>query len=82
MSHKARITEMTVIEEGEDLNTVFATIIRIEEEGTGEYVTVKQDYAIGDGIILDYDQWKVIKSTVDKMFTEIAKHEITDITES
>lgn len=82
MSHKARITEMTVIEEGEDLNTIFATIIRIEEEGTGEYVTVKQKCAEGDGIILDYDQWKVIKSTVDKMFTEIAKHEITDITES
>jgi hypothetical protein len=69
-----RITQITVLPEGEAIFSEMAIEITIRDEAAGEYVSLKALNDEGE-IVIDPDNWEVIKLTVDQMIADIKKHE-------
>jgi hypothetical protein len=69
-----RITQITVLPEGEMTFSDMAIEIIIRDEAAGEYVSLRALNDEGE-IVIDPDNWEVIKLTVDQMIADIKKHE-------
>ena len=59
----------------------FATTIEIENEGAGEFLMIRQEFAStklsAEGIAIAPDEWLTLKSAIDAAFAEITKHQDT-----
>lgn len=57
----------------------FATNIKIDDEGAGEFLVLKQPFARTDlsagGIAISPEEWPTLKAAIDQMFDDIKKHE-------
>jgi len=71
MEYNKRITQITIMPKGESILSELATEISIDDEGSGEFIVVKQPLRDESGIQIDLEEWKIIKSTIDKMITDI-----------
>ena len=60
--------------EGEAIFSDMAIEIIIRDEAAGEYVSLRALNDEGE-IVIDPDNWEVIKLTVDQMIADIKKHE-------
>jgi hypothetical protein len=79
MKYKTRITQMTILQVDETLLSETATIITIEDDGAGEYLSIFQPIGSGkDAIInIDPDEWLVMRSTIDRMFADIKENQLS-----
>lgn len=76
MKYKSRVTAITVLPDGESIFSEQATILAVEEEGAGEYISITQCNGHCDGgqkIAFDPGQeWEQVKAAFDRL-TEEAK---------
>jgi hypothetical protein len=78
MKYKERITQMTITQVDETLLSETATIITIEDDGAGEYLSIFQPTGSGkDAINIDPDEWVVMRSTIDRMFADIKENQLS-----
>ena len=74
-----------VIPPGESVFSANATVISIEDEAAGEYLTIKQqndDTPSDEGnqrIIITPEEWPEIKQALEMMLKEIEKNEKNDL---
>ena len=78
-----RVTQITVLPAGEPIFSRQATVISIEDEAAGEYVTVKNHHDCeGEPHSIDFDpaSWPEIRDGIERMMDEISEWEeiITD----
>lgn len=67
----ARITQLTVLPEGESIFSEMATTITIADEGSGEFVVVDQHGRTDIGkITIDPREWPALRKAVDRMVRE------------
>ena len=67
MSYKTRITQITIVPEGEPIYSEGATRIEIDDEGAGEFVVVSQDKG---KILIDPEEWRPLCEAINKMISE------------
>ena len=67
MSYKTRITQITIVPEGEPIYSEGATRIEIDDDGGGELVVVSQDKG---KIMIDPDEWRPLCEAINKMISE------------
>lgn len=79
MKYTSRITQITVLPVGEAIFSEKATIVSIDDEAGGEFITVKQqmDYVSKrDQIVaFDLEDWEEVKGVVDQMFKDIKDYQ-------
>jgi uncharacterized protein YrzB (UPF0473 family) len=74
--YQTRVTRLHVLPAGEPLFAESATVVEIEDEAAGEYVTVRQQYSDAgtEGnqriAVNDRDEWEAIKAAVERMLAE------------
>lgn len=66
----ARITQLTVLPEGEPLFSDIAHTVTIDDEGAGEYVVVKSLSEHYGKIAIDVKEWPALKDAIDRMIQE------------
>jgi hypothetical protein len=76
MNYDTRITQLTIVPNGEALFHHMATIIEISDEAGGEYLTIKQfnDRSKPGEIEIDDQLWPTLRGAIDRMFEEIESH--------
>ena len=67
MNYQTRVTQMTILPEGEPVYSEGATRIAIDDEGGGEFVVVSQDKG---SILIDPEEWRPLRDAIDKMLSE------------
>ena len=73
-----------VLPHGDAVFSANATVIAIEDEAAGEYLTIKQrndDISSDESnqrIVITPEEWPEIKQALEMMFKEIEKHENTN----
>ena len=72
-----RLTQLTVLPEGEPIFSEMATQITIEDEATGEYVKVWQirDHAEKGIIEISPEEWPTLRDAIDDMIFECRKED-------
>ena len=72
MEYEVKTTEKVVKPKGEQVFSINATTIRIEDEVAGEFVTLSQS---GDEkentIAIEKEDWELIKGVVDEMMKTV-----------
>lgn len=75
MKYTSRITQITVLPVGEPIFSEKATVISIDDESGGEFITVKQQMDYGSEkdqtVAFDPDEWEEVKGVIDQMFKDI-----------
>jgi hypothetical protein len=72
MEYEAKITEYTVKPVEEQTFSINATIIRIADEGAGEFITLSQETDTRESIIaVEKEDWELIKGVVDAMMKTV-----------
>ena len=72
MEYEAKITEYTVKPVEEQTFSINATIIRIADEGAGEFITLSQETDTRESIIaVEKEDWELIKGVVDAMMPTV-----------
>lgn len=75
MKYTSRITQITVLPVGEPLFSERATIVSIEDDAAGEFITVKQQIDFGSErdqmVAFDPEEWEEVKGVIDQMFKDI-----------
>lgn len=75
MKYTSRITQITVLPVGEAIFSEKATIVSIDDEAGGEFITVKQqmDYVSerNQTVGFDPEEWEEVKGVIDQMFKDI-----------
>ena len=70
---KTRITQLTVT--SGDIFAEDATILEIDDEGGGEYVTMRQPGSLRNHLTFDYKNWPAVREAMDQLFKYIEAHE-------
>jgi hypothetical protein len=73
--YQTRVTRLHVLPVGEPLFAERATVVEIEDEAAGEYVTVTQQYPDASSTaqrigVCDREEWEAIKAAVERMLAE------------
>lgn len=75
MKYTSRITQITVLPIGEPIFSEKATVISIDDESGGEFITVKQQMDYGSEkdqtVAFDPEEWEEVKGVIDQMFKDI-----------
>ena len=75
MNYTKRITQMTIVPEGEHIFSEMATVISIDDEAIGEYLIIEQPCREKANIAINPDEWETIKSAIEQMLAEMEVHE-------
>ena len=68
---EARVLSVVVAPEGEAIFSESATVVRIDDEGGGEYVVVSQESVPGRGnIAINPEEWPTLREAIDRMVNE------------
>lgn len=76
--YEKRITEMTILPEGEPLYSEQATRVSIGDEVSGEFVKVSQGIDVSGGsgsITIDPPEWETLRGVIDFMVAECRAEE-------
>lgn len=76
MKYETRVLSMIVVPEGEAIFSEAATVIKIDDEASGEFIVVSQDGnadAKQGEVCIDPDAWPQIRDAIDKMISECRK---------
>lgn len=75
MKYTSRITQITVLPVGDPIYSEKATIVSLDEEGGGEFITVKQQidfsHERNQMVAFDPEEWEEVKGVIDQMFKDI-----------
>ena len=69
---KTRITQLTVTES--DIFSEDATILEIDDEGGGEYITMRQPGSIRNHLTFDHKNWPAVRDAMDQLFKFIEEN--------
>ena len=79
MKYTSRITQITVLPVGKPIFSEGATVVSLEDESGGEFITVKQqmDYSSekDQTLAFDPDEWEEVKGVIDQMFKDIKDYQ-------
>ena len=79
MKYTSRITQITVLPVGEPIFSEKATVISIDDESGGEFITVKQQMDYGSEkdqtVAFDPEEWEEVKGVIDQMFKDIKDYQ-------
>jgi len=75
MNYITRITQMTIVPEGEHIFSEMATVISIDDEASGEYLTIEQPCREKASIAINPEEWETIKAAIEQMLAEMAEYE-------
>ena len=79
MKYTSRITQITVLPVGEPIFSERATVISLDDESGGEYITVKQqmDYSSqkDQTVAFEPEEWEEVKGVIDQMFKDIKDYQ-------
>lgn len=79
MKYTSRITQSTVMPVGEPIFSLRATIVSIEDDAGGEFITVKQQMdntsETDQTVAFDPDEWEEVKGVIDQMFKDIKDYQ-------
>ena len=65
----SRVTSMTILPENEAIYSEQATVISIEDEGGGEFLTIEQVTDSNHGeITIGIEEWAVLRNAIEIMF--------------
>lgn len=68
---EARVLSVVVAPEGEAIFSESATVVRIEDEGGGEYVVVSQESVPERGnIAINPEEWPALRDAIDRIVKE------------
>lgn len=73
-----RVTQITILPEGEPIFSTQAIVVSIGDEAEGEYVTIKTQYeaaVMDQEITIDPVMWPHTKEAIDRMMDEISEWE-------
>ena len=74
MTYHTITTQRRVIPEGKDFCDEAVTIIGMDDEGGGAFVTIRQESAMdGDIIRIDPDEWPAVRAAVNRMVRECGR---------
>jgi hypothetical protein len=65
-----RITQITVVPDGEPIFSERAVTISIRDEAAGEFVVVKQLTDDPQEIAIDPEEWPALREAIDEMIKE------------
>lgn len=79
MKYTSRITQITALPVGEPIFSEGATVISIDDEAAGEFITIKQqmDYSsqMDQTVTFDPEEWDEVKGVIDQMFKDIKDYQ-------
>ena len=65
----SRVTSMTILPENETIYSEGATVISIEDEGGGEFLTIEQVTDSNHGkISIGIEEWEILRNAIEIMF--------------
>jgi len=67
--YEARITQVTVLPEGDAIFSELATVISIDDEAGGEFVTIGQSnhHSEAGRVAFDASEWPMVRGEIDAM---------------
>jgi hypothetical protein len=79
MKYTSRITQITILPVGEPIFSEGATVVSLDDESGGEFITIKQqmDYSSekDQTVAFDPDEWEEVKGVIDQMFKDIKDYQ-------
>lgn len=79
MKYTSRITQITVLPVSDPIFSEKATVISIDDEAGGEFITVKQQMDTtresDQTVAFDPDEWEEVKGVIDQMFKDIKDYQ-------
>lgn len=74
-NYTTRTMSIIVLPEGEQIFSEMATIVSIDDEAAGEFVSVKQNRREGitQEIKIDVEEWPTIREAIERMIAECKK---------
>ena len=74
MTYRKITTQSRVIRAGENLDGEGVTIIGIDDEGGGAFVTVRQEEQLNaNEIHIDPDEWPAVRAAINRMVRECGR---------
>lgn len=71
-TREIRITRLTVVPPGKTILDDAATHIEIDDEGGGEFISVRQnDCRMANVVRFCFDEWPVLRDAIDFMVKEV-----------
>ena len=68
--YRTRITQLTVVPEGEPSFSEMATTVEIDDESAGEFVVVSQDARTDKGIAITPEEWPELRAAINQMIEQ------------
>ena len=79
MKYTSRITQITVLPIGEPIFSEKATVVSLDDESGGEYITVKQQMdttaEMNQTVAFEPEEWEEVKGVIDQMFKDIKDYQ-------
>ena len=79
MKYTSRITQITVLPIGEPIFSERATVVSLDDESGGEYITVKQQMdttaEMNQTVAFEPEEWEEVKGVIDQMFKDIKDYQ-------
>ena len=72
MNYVTRVTQLTVVPDGSELFGEMSTVIAIEDEGAGEFVTISQP-GQDNKVRIEPVEWPAVRDAIDRMIQETQK---------
>ena len=74
MTYRTITTQRRVIPSGKAMDDEGVTIIGVDDEGGGAFVTIRQESAMDSDIIrIDPDEWPAVRAAVNRMVRECGR---------
>ena len=74
-NYETRVTQMTVLPASDPIFSERATVITIEDEAGGEYIGLTQSHPDGSKVLIEANEWPLIRQAVETMLAEITERE-------
>ena len=69
--YETRVTSWTVAPKGDPTFSEMATVVSIDDEAAGEFVTVSQQGRVDLGkIAIDVNEWPALRAAIDEAISE------------
>lgn len=65
--YETRVTQLTVVPDGEPIFSEMAYVVEIEDEAGGEYVTVESQADAYGKIAIAPQEWPALRAAIEKM---------------
>ena len=79
MKYTSRITQITVLPVGEPIFSERATVVSLDDESGGEFITVKQQMdttaEMNQTVAFEPEEWEEVKGVIDQMFKDIKDYQ-------